>query len=72
MLQEIAEFKVFGIEVAILSGILMFLALLVTALLGLITRGPAYKPRRRWHVRVAYIAIALAVIHAVIVLLGEH
>ena len=71
MLHKIAVYEVFGLEVVILLGIVTFLSLIGAAVLGLTVRGKAYKVRRKWHIRVAILAIVLASTHATLVLLGN-
>lgn len=68
MISGIAYHLIAGLPVAAYLGMLTFLALILTALVGFLNfRGNTRIPFK-WHPRLAAIVIALAIIHAIFAL----
>jgi hypothetical protein len=69
MLDRIAHHEVFGLEVIILLGITTLSLVVITAILGLRSKGANYKKRRKWHLGFALVTIAFGLTHGILILL---
>lgn len=68
MLGSLASFTVFGLPLAIVFGIITFVCLLVTALLGYLVLKGKYNIPFGWHMRLAAATIIAGIIHIVLVI----
>ena len=63
MLQEITYYLIFGIPFIVYLGIITIVMFIITALIALLKRKNKIKISIKWHFRLAYISIILALIH---------
>jgi hypothetical protein len=70
MLSEIAYANVFGLSLLLWIGMAAFLFLLAASALMLLTLNMKYKSNVTWHMRLAAIGLALAVLHVILALSG--
>lgn len=68
MLGLLASMTVFGLPLAIVFGIIAFVCLLVTALLGYLVLKGKYNIPFAWHMRMAAATVIIAIIHIVLVI----
>lgn len=66
MFQEITYFLIFGIPFIVYLGIVTVIIFIITALLALLKRKGKIKISIKWHYRLAYISIILALIHGIL------
>jgi len=64
----LASITVFGLPLAIVFGIITFVCLLVTALLGYLVLKGKYNIPFAWHMRMAAATIIVAIVHIVLVI----
>jgi hypothetical protein len=67
MISSIGHMVIFGLPIALYFGIVTFISLLVTATIGMLVM-KGYKIPFRWHMRVAAITIAFALVHVTLVI----
>ncbi len=68
MLALLASATVFGLPLAIVLGIIAFLCMVITALLGVLVMKGRYNIPFAWHMRIAALTIILVIVHAVLVI----
>ncbi|PKG33379.1 hypothetical protein [Methanoregula sp.] len=68
MLGLLASMTVFGLPLAIVFGIITFVCLLVTALLGYLVLKGKFNIPFAWHMRMALATIIAAIIHIMLVI----
>lgn len=68
MLGLLASMTVFGLPLAIVFGIIAFVCLLVTALLGYLVLKGKYSIPFAWHMRMAAATVIIAIVHIVLVI----
>jgi hypothetical protein len=66
MFQEITYFLIFGIPFIVYLGIVTIIMFIITALLALLKKKVKIKISIKWHYRLAYISIILALIHGIL------
>lgn len=66
MFQEITYFLIFGIPFIVYLGIVTIIMFIITALLALLKKKGKIKISIKWHYRLAYISIILALIHGIL------
>jgi thiosulfate reductase cytochrome b subunit len=66
---SLTHIVVFGLPLALYFGIITFLCLLTTALLGFFVLKGLYNIPFRWHMRMAAVTIFFAIIHVLLVIL---
>jgi hypothetical protein len=69
MAASLSHIVIFGLPLALYVGIITFLCLVTTALLGFFVLKGLYNIPFRWHMRMAAVTILFAVIHALLVIL---
>jgi len=69
MITSLSHIVIFGLPLALYFGIVTFLGLLTTALLGIFVLKGLYRVPFRWHMRMAAVTIFSGVIHGILVLL---
>jgi hypothetical protein len=68
MLSLLASATVFGLPLAIVFGIIAFICMLTTALLGVLVLKGKYNIPFAWHMRMAALTIIIVIVHAVLVI----
>jgi dolichyl-phosphate-mannose--protein O-mannosyl transferase len=63
MFQEISYYLIFGMPFILYLGIITIVMFTITALIAILKRRNKLKIAIKWHFRLAYISIALALIH---------
>ncbi len=63
MLQEITYYLIFGIPFIVYLGIITIVIFIITALIAYLKRKNKIKISIKWHFRLAYVSIVLALIH---------
>jgi len=69
MLPSFSHIAIFGLPLALVLGIVTFLSLLTTAILGFLVLKGLYNIPFKWHMRMAAATICFAVIHVILVIL---
>jgi hypothetical protein len=65
MFQEISYYLIFGFPLIVHLGIITILMLTITALIALLKRKVNIKISIKWHHRLAYFSIILALLHGI-------
>jgi len=69
MITSFSHIVIFGLPLALFLGIVTFICLLTTALLGILVLKGLYNIPFKWHMRMAVATICFAVIHVILVIL---
>jgi cytochrome b561 len=70
MLQELTYYLIFGIPFIVYLGIITLVFFVVTALIASLKRRKKIKIDIKWHFRLAYVSITLAIIHGILGILA--
>jgi hypothetical protein len=68
MISSIGHIVIFGLPLAIYFGIITFISLLTTAIIGILVFKGLYNIPFNWHMRMAAVTIFFAVIHVILVI----
>ena len=63
MFNDITYYLIFGLPFIVYLGIITIIMFIITALIALLRRKGKIKISVKWHYRLAYISIVLALIH---------
>jgi hypothetical protein len=66
---SLSHIVIFNLPIALYFGIITFICLLTTAVLGILVLKGLYHIPFKWHMRMAAVTISFAVIHVILVLL---
>ena len=69
MVTSLSHIVIFGLPLALCFGIVTFICLITTAILGILTLKGMYHIPFKWHMRMAAATIFFAVIHVILILL---
>jgi hypothetical protein len=69
MITSLSHIVVFGLPLALWFGIITFICLFTTAILGILVLKGLYNIPFAWHMRMAAVTIFFAVIHVILVIL---
>jgi len=67
MIAEIAYYMILGQPVVVYMGIFALTSLLVTALIQILRRRAIANIPLEWHIRMAWVTLGLAILHAVLI-----
>lgn len=70
MFSAIAGYPIFGLPLALYLGIIALLCLLVTAAISTLNKRRIRFLSMKWHIRMAYVTIAFALVHGSLILLS--
>ena len=68
MINAIDSVMIFGLPLAVYFGMITFICLLTTAIMGMLVLKGLYHIPFRWHMRMAAITILFAITHVLLVL----
>jgi len=69
MISSIGHIVIFGLPLAIYFGIIAFISLFTTAIIGmLVFKARLYNIPFKWHMRMATVTIFFAIIHVILVI----
>jgi len=66
MIRDLAYYFIFGKSIIFYSGIITFLAFLFTALISVLNMKGIHLIHFKWHKRMAFISIVIALVHAIL------
>jgi hypothetical protein len=64
MLDNISYFLIFGIPFIVYLGIITFFMIILTAVLAILKRRGKMSLSIKWHFRLAYVSLFLAILHS--------
>jgi hypothetical protein len=67
MITSIGHIVIFGLPIALYFGIITFISLLTTAIIGMLVLKGRYHIPFKWHMRMAGVTIFFALIHVTLV-----
>ena len=68
MITSLGHMVIYGLPIALYFGIITFICLLTTAIIGMLVLKGRYNIPFRWHMRLAVVTIFFAVIHVTLVI----
>jgi hypothetical protein len=68
MIISIGHIVIFGLPLAIYFGIITFISLFTTAIIGMLVFKGLYNIPFKWHMRMAAVTIFFAIIHVILVI----
>lgn len=71
MFQQIAYYPIFGLPLIMYGGILTLLCLLSTAIIGYLNKRGIFVISMKWHFRLSFITVLLALIHGTLGILSR-
>jgi hypothetical protein len=69
LITSISHIVIFGLPIALFFGVLTFICLFTTAILGVLVLKGVYHIPFKWHMRMAAVTIFFAVIHVILVIM---
>jgi hypothetical protein len=68
MITSLGHIVIFGLPIAVYFGIITFISLLTTVIIGILVFKGLYNIPFKWHMRMAAITVFFAVIHVTLVI----